>query len=113
MLIKAETKMPFSEVFREDNSSSHWETKHFKLVLDVKFLSLSLLLLLLLLLLKVQFFWEKKNVEHVGNLMWGKANATLTNCHHNVVGRGDGQRVIKVSIIGNATTLVKSNKIGL
>ena len=77
MLIKAETKMPFSEDVREDNSSSHWETKHFKLVLDVKFLSLSLLLLLLL-LLKVQFFWEKKNVEHVGNLMWGKANATLT-----------------------------------
>ena len=112
MLIKAETKMPFSEDVREDNSRSHWETKHFKLVLDVKFLSLSLSLLLLL-LLKVQFFWEKKNVEHVGNLMWGKANATLTNCHHNVVGRGDGQRVIKVSIIGNATTLVKSNKIGL
>ena len=112
MLIKAETKMPFSEDVREDNSSSHWETKHFKLVLDVKFLSLSLSLLLLL-LLKVQFFWEKKNVEHVGNLMWGKANATLTNCHHNVVGRGDGQREIKVSIIGNATTLVKSNKIGL
>ena len=49
MPIKAETKMPFSEDIREDNSSNHWETQHFKLVLDVSFL-----------LLKVQLFWKKK-----------------------------------------------------
>ena len=42
MLIKAETKMPFSEDVREDNSSSHGETKHFKLVLDINFIIIKL-----------------------------------------------------------------------
>ena len=70
MLIKAETKMPFSEVFREDNSSSHWETKHFKLVLDVNKVFIIIIIIIIIIVKSTVFLREKKRrtcrKSHVG-----------------------------------------------